>query len=118
MPLPFALHRDRLKIHLCASLSWALNDGSYFFQSVSNRRTNVIINSLKLNPNKGSSEECIYSCSHLKKKGLLYLKKIFEAFQLSKALQYTFAIACYPLLNRFNYTFSVVELQLQMFFCY
>lgn len=71
MLLPFALHRDRTKTHLQASLSWALNDGSYFFQSVSNRKTNVIINALKLNPNKGSSEE--YSCSHLKKKGLLCL---------------------------------------------
>jgi len=118
IPLPLALHRDKRKTRLCASLSWALNDGSYFFQSVSNRRTNVIINALKLNPNKGSSEESIYSCSHVKKKRLLYLKKIFEAFQLSKALQYTFAIACYPLLNRFNYTSSVVELQLQMFSCY
>lgn len=67
MLLPFAQYRYRLKTHPLASLSWALNDGSYFFQSVSNRRTNVIINALKLNPNKGSSEECIYSCSHLKK---------------------------------------------------
>lgn len=66
MLLPFALHRDTMKTHLEASLSWALNYGSYFFQSISNRRTNVIINALKLNPNKGSSEA--YSCSHLKKK--------------------------------------------------
>lgn len=75
MPLPFALHRDRLKTHLCAPLSCALNDGSYFFQSVSNR-TNVIINALKLNPNKESSEECIYSCSHLKKRFIILEKDI------------------------------------------